>query len=152
MSEFWKVENIPFWEGRVLRNSPQKLQEFPPHSFSHLSWFEVLPCQGSEISSTFSWGPIRMTNYNVHAHVQYCIGIHYLGCSIDKYRNVKYVKCSQFWKVRNIPFGEGRVLKNSRQKLQEFPPHSFSQNELIWGSHMLGVSDIIYLLGDLSEW
>ena len=32
----------------------------------------------------------------VHAHVQYCTTIHYLGCSIDKYRNVKYVKCCTF--------------------------------------------------------
>ena len=30
------------------------------------------------------------------------------------------------WKVRDIPFGERRVLKNSSRKLGELPPHSFS--------------------------
>ena len=99
MSEFWKVGNIPFWEGRVLKNSPQKLQEFPPHAFSHLSWFDSSPMPGVWDIITLSWGPIRMTNYNVHAHVQYCIGIHYLECSTDKYRNVKYVKCQNFGRL-----------------------------------------------------
>ena len=32
--------------------------------------------------------PIRLTNNNFHAHVHYCITIHYHRCSIDKYRNV----------------------------------------------------------------
>ena len=38
-------------------------------------------------------GPIWLTNYNFHAHVQYCTTIHNHGCSIDKYRNVKDAKC-----------------------------------------------------------
>ena len=38
-------------------------------------------------------GPVRLTNYNFHTHVQYCITIHYHSCSIDKYRNVEGPKC-----------------------------------------------------------
>ena len=34
-------------------------------------------------------GPIRLTNYNFHAHVQYCLTIHYQSCGIDKWRNVE---------------------------------------------------------------
>ena len=41
MPQFWKVRNIIFWLGVVLQNSPQKLWEFPPHTFSHLRWFDV---------------------------------------------------------------------------------------------------------------
>ena len=46
MPQFWKVRNIQFWEGRILQNSPQKLGEFLPYSFSHLSWFEIPPMLG----------------------------------------------------------------------------------------------------------
>ena len=49
-------------------------------------------CWGSLISLPFR-GPIRLTNYNFHAHVQCCIIIHYHSCSIDKYRNVEGPKC-----------------------------------------------------------
>ena len=38
-----KVMNMLFWEGRILQNLAQKLGEFPPHSYSHMSWFGV-PC------------------------------------------------------------------------------------------------------------
>ena len=44
-------------------------------------------------------GPIWLTNYNFHAHVQYCTTIHYHGCSIDKYRNVKNAKCQNFGRL-----------------------------------------------------
>ena len=44
-----------------------------------------------------------MINYNFHAHVQYCITIQYLSCSIDIYRNVKYVKCHNFGKLEEYP-------------------------------------------------
>ena len=77
-------------------------------------------------------GPIRLTNYNFHAHVQYCITIHYHSCSIDKYRNVEGPKC-QFWKVRNILFWEQRVLQNSPQKLGVSPIFLLPP-KLIWGS------------------
>ena len=43
--------------------------------------------------------PIRMTNYNFHAHVQYCITFHYPGCSINKYRNVECPKCNNFGRL-----------------------------------------------------
>ena len=93
MPHFWKVRNILFWEGRILQNSPQKLGEFSPHSFSHLSWFEVLHMLGVCDIITFWGATIWLTNYNFHAHVQYCTTIHNHGCSIDKYRNVKDAKC-----------------------------------------------------------
>ena len=44
-------------------------------------------------------GPIWLTNYNFHAHVQYCITIHYHCCSIDKYRNVKDAKCQNYGRL-----------------------------------------------------
>ena len=37
---------MPFLEGRVLQNSPKKLRELFPHSFSHLSWLEIPPILG----------------------------------------------------------------------------------------------------------
>ena len=68
-------------------------------------------------------GPISLTTYNFHTHVQYYITIHYHSCSIDKYRNVKDVKCHScgrlgIWKVRNwtqvstlgnLPLPEGYI-------------------------------------------
>ena len=99
MPQFWKIRNIPFWEGRVLQNSPQKVGEFPLHSFSHLSWFEVPPyARGLRYHLPFRT-PIWLTNYNFHAHVQYCITIHYQSCSIDKYINVEGPKCDNFGRL-----------------------------------------------------
>ena len=43
--------------------------------------------------------PIRLTNYNLHAHVQYCITIYYHSCSIDTYRNVEGPKCHNFGRL-----------------------------------------------------
>ena len=192
MPQFWKVRNIPFWEGMVLQNSPQKLGEFPLHSFSHLTWFEVPTyARGLQYHLPFR-GHLRLTNYNFHAHEQYWIPIHYHSCSTDIYRwvplkpdflgawksvRLKHYpaypiiiislniqrnlatkiwakqesgltavrlkrdppvqKCGrskmpQFWKVRNILFWEG-FLQNSSQKLGVsstllLPP------EMIWGS------------------
>ena len=37
--------------------------------------------------------PIRLTNYNFHADVHYCITIYYHMCSIDKYKNVEGPQC-----------------------------------------------------------
>ena len=44
-------------------------------------------------------GPIRSTNYNFHAHVQYCITIHYHSCSIEKK--------TEMWKVQITTILEG---------------------------------------------
>ena len=41
-------------------------------------------------------GHIRLTNYNCHAHVEYCITIHYHTCHIDKYRHVEGPICHNF--------------------------------------------------------
>ena len=152
MPQFWKVRHILFWEGRILQNSPQKLGEFPPHSFSHLSWFEVPPMLGVWDIINLSGGPIRLTNYNFHTHVQYWITIHYHICSIDKYRNVEGPKCHNFGKARNILFPDRRALQNSSQKLGEFPPHSFSHLSWFEVPPMPGVWNIINLSGDLSDW
>ena len=45
-------------------------------------------------------GTLRLTNYNVHRHVQYCITFYYYVCQIDKYRNVEGPKCHDFGKLR----------------------------------------------------
>ena len=81
-------------------------------------------------------GPIWLTNYNFHPHGLYCITIHYHSCSIDIYRTVKDVKCHNFGRLGISHLEKERVLQISTQKLQEFPPHSFSPPELIWSSPM----------------
>ena len=118
MPQFWKVRNILFWKRRVLQNSTDKSWEtFAPHSLSHLSWFEVPPCQVSEISSTFHEEAIRWANYNFHTHVQYCITIHYHSCSIDKYRNVKHVKCYNVGKLGISHFEKAGHLSSGQLDL-----------------------------------
>ena len=62
-------------------------------------------------------GPIRMINYNFHAHVQYCITIHYLSCSIDIYRNVKDVKCHNFGKLGISHFEKAIHLSSGKLDL-----------------------------------
>ena len=100
MPHFWKVRNILFWERRILQNSPQKLETIfstfllPPE----LIWGSPYARELWNIIY-LSWGPIRLTNYNFHTHVQYYITIHYHSCSIDKYRNVKDVKCQNFGRL-----------------------------------------------------
>ena len=39
---------------------------------------------------------IRLTNYNFHTHVVYCITIHYHICHIDKYKHVEAPMCHNF--------------------------------------------------------
>ena len=41
ISTILKVLNVLFWVGRVLQNSPQKLGELPPYSYSHVMCFDV---------------------------------------------------------------------------------------------------------------
>ena len=93
MPQFWKIRNILFWVGRALQNSPKKQGKFPPHSFSHLRWFDVPPMLRVLRYHQPFRGPIRLTNYNFHAHVHYCITIQYHSCSIDKYSNVEGPQC-----------------------------------------------------------
>ena len=104
----WRRKGFEKLTSKVARVSSTFL--LPPE----LIWGSPMPGIWDIIN--LLWGPIRLTNYNFHPHVQYCITIHYHSCSIDKYRNVKDVKCSEFWKVRNIPFGEGKVLQNLNPK------------------------------------
>ena len=93
MPQFWKVRNIPFGEGKLFL-------KFTPKA-GRVSYMFLLPPEliwGSSMPGVWdiinlSQGPIQMTNYNFHPHVQYCINIHYHSCSIDKYRYVKDVKC-----------------------------------------------------------
>ena len=102
------VRNIMFWEGRVLQNLPQKLGVsskllLPPE----LIW-------GSPYARGLQYhlplrGPIRLTNFSFHTHVQYCRTIHYHSCRIDKIQKCGRSKMPQFWKVKNIPFWEGRT-------------------------------------------
>ena len=71
MPWLWKVRDIPFREGRVSWNSSRKLVELPPDSFSHLSWFEVPLCQGSEIPPTFQ-GPYQFYKWELpHMYEKY---------------------------------------------------------------------------------
>ena len=147
MSECWKVGNFPFWEGRVLKNSPQKFQEFPPHSFSQKNWFEVLHMPGvCDYHLPFIGDLSRMINYNFHAHVQYCITIQYLSCSIDIYRNVKDVKCHNFGKLGISHLEKEGFCKNLNcQKSGKVFSTFILSTELIWGPPMPGVWDIINL-------
>ena len=67
-----------------------------------------------------SWGPIRWTNYNFHPHVQYCITIQYLSCSIDKYRNVKDVKCHNFERLGISHLEKERFCKSHPKGWESF--------------------------------
>ena len=96
----WNDTNLEGQEYPILRRkglvmSPQKLGDFPLHSFSHLSWFEVPPMLRVYNIIYLSW----LTNYNSHTDIQYCITIHYHSCSIDKYRNVEGSKCHNFGRL-----------------------------------------------------
>ena len=63
---------------------------------------------------------------SMHICTALCITIHYHSCSIDNYRNVKDVKCQNFGRLGISHLEKEGLLQNSLQKLEEFPPHSFS--------------------------
>ena len=67
-----------------------------------------------------SWEPIRLTNYNFHTHVQYCIPIHYHSCSIDKYRNVKDAKCQNFERLGISHLEKERICKTQPKSWESF--------------------------------
>ena len=75
-------------------------------------------------------GPIRMTNYNFHGHVQYCITIRYYSCSIDIYRNVKDVKCHNFGKLGISHFEKAGHLSSGQLDLTLY--HSSLHSCSIW--------------------
>ena len=147
MLQLWKVRNIPFWEGRVLKKLTLKV--------ARVSYTFLLPNEliwgypyARDVKYHLSFrGPIWLTNYNFHPHVLYCITTHYHSCSIDKYRNVKDVKCHNFWRLGISCFEKEGFCKTHCQKLGDFPPHSFSHLCWIEVPPMLGVWNIIYLLG-----
>ena len=133
MPQFWKLGISPFWKGKVLQNSPQKLGEFPS-TFFHppdLIWGSLY-ARGVRYHLPFR-GPIRLTNYNFHAHVQYCITSHYHICSIYKYINVESPKCHNFGRLGISCFekeGFAKLTPKAGRVSSTFllPP------ELIWGS------------------
>ena len=144
MSQFSKARNIPFWEVRVLQHSLQKLGEFLPHSF-HLSWFEVSPMLGV-------WYIIYLSGYlsewqiiTSHAHVQYCVTIHYYSCSIDKYRNVedpKFHNCGRLGISCFEKEGFCKTHPKNWENVFHFPSICAD----------LRVLYIIYHTGNLSDW
>ena len=44
-------------------------------------------------------GHISLTNYNFHAHVEYCITIHYHICHMDKYTHVEGPICHKYGRL-----------------------------------------------------
>ena len=77
--------------------------------------------------------PIILTNYNFHAHVQYCITIHYHSCSIDKYRNVEGPKCQHFGRLGISCFEKEGFCKTHLKSWQSFihiPAPTWAE----WGS------------------
>ena len=110
----YHFENEEFW-----KTSPKSCKSFP--HIPSPTWADLrFPyARGLWYHLPFR-GPIRMTNYNVHAHVQYCIGIHYLGCSIDKYRNVKYVKCYNFGRLGISHFEKEEFWKTNPKSCKSF--------------------------------
>ena len=65
-------------------------------------------------------GPIRLTNYNFHACVQYCITIHYHSCIIDKYRNVDGPKCHNNERLRISCFEKEGYYKSHPKSWESF--------------------------------
>ena len=110
------LENEEFW-----KTQPQKLQEFsstfllPPE----LIWGSPY-ARGLRYHLPFHGDLSEWQIYNVHAHVQYCIGIHYLECSIDKYRNVKYVKCYNFGMLGISHFEKEEFWKTHPKSCKSF--------------------------------
>ena len=63
------------------------------------------------------WGPIRLTNYNFHVHVQYCITIYYQSCTIDKCINVEGPKCDNFGRLGIFHFEKAGHLSSGQLRL-----------------------------------
>ena len=126
--QFWKVRNIQWWERRVLQNSLPKVGTvFSTFLITHeLIW-------GSPYARDLKYhlpfrGPIRWTNYNFHPHVLYCITIHYQSCSIDKYRNMKDVKCQHFERLGISHLEKERICKTQPKSWKSF----LHNHSLIW--------------------
>ena len=120
MPQFWKVRNNLFWERRVLQNSLPKVGRLfstfllPPE----LIWGYQY-ARGLKYHLPFR-GPIRLTNYSFHTHVLYYITFHYHCCSIDKYRNVKYVKCYNFGRLGISHFEKEKFWKTNPKSCKSF--------------------------------
>ena len=100
----WNVRILEGWEYPIWRRKGfAKLNPKAARVFStfllppELIWGSPMP--GVLDIINLSWEPISLTNYNFQAHVQYCITIQYLSCSIDKKRNVKDVKYHNFGRL-----------------------------------------------------
>ena len=65
-------------------------------------------------------GPMRLTNYNFHTHVQYCITMHCHSCSIDKYRNVEGWKWHNFGRLGISCFEKAGFCKTHPQSWESF--------------------------------
>ena len=90
-------------------------------SFLHIhspTWADLRfpPATGLRYHQPFR-GHIRLTNYNFHAHVQYCITIYYHSCSIDKYRHVEGPKCHHFGRLWISHFEKAGYLSSSQLRL-----------------------------------
>ena len=99
---------------------PQKLQEFSSTFLlpKELIWGSHMlgVCDIINLLGDLSEWQIII----VHVHVQYCIGIHYLSCSIDKYRNVKYVKCYNFGRLGISHFEKEEFWKTNAKSCKSF--------------------------------
>ena len=71
-------------------------------------------------------GPLRLTNYNFHTYMLYCITFYYVYLSYWQILKCVMFIFRWFWKVLNIVFWVGRLLQKSPQKLEEFPSYAFS--------------------------
>ena len=155
----WKVQNATILEGYkypILRR--KAFAKLIPKAQGVSSTFLLPPeliwsypfTRGLRYHLPFR-GPIRLTNYNFYAHVQNCITIHYHSCSIDKYRNVEGPKCHNSGRLDIFCFEQEGLCK-THPKSWEFPSHSFSHLSWFKITLILGLWDIIYLSGDLSDW
>ena len=117
--QFWKVRSIPFWEGRILQNSPQQLRV--SSTFIHppeLIWDSPY-ARGLRYHLPFR-GPLRLITYNFHRHVQYYITFHYHSCSIDKYRHVEGPKCHNFGRLGISHFEKEGFCKTHPKSWESF--------------------------------
>ena len=95
--------------------------------------------------------PLRLTHYNFHTHVQYCVIFSYYICCIYTYKTIEGPKFHNYGRL-GISFLHRQGFAKLTTKLDKFPPHSFSHLRWFDVPLMLGVWHITNLSGDLSGW
>ena len=96
--------------------------------FKYLFWGSFLPpeliwdlpyCRGTTCYLHFR-RHVRLTDYNFHMHVVYCITIHYHICHIDKYRHVEGPQFHNFGRLGISCFEQEGFCKAHHKSWESF--------------------------------